>query len=214
MCLLEKKKITHPVTSCNDLANEGCEVFKHFPVNTSLTGMKIQYNTLVSKVDFLKATIEPMNKAINGNHFTMNTIEPITSFLCVGASIAAVIGLIYYGVSYNNVGAEYHKDTKNVQMVKNRIKDLPHSDRILEMTSRLGINMENVTIKRFIEQLKSEDEKINARWKHRVAFLGGSVRKEATTYNFFKNDGARDLSRRIIEEAGLGPVRLPGLALI
>lgn len=155
--------------------------------------------SLKSREDVLKDNIDLMLRKIEdtSNPDTQTRLGIIGGVATIGTLLMLVVGLLIrlHGNFKNNI--------KKSHQVKTRISELTplHSELLKTLTDKLNIPItDNTTIAGLITALEQKLQEINQRWEYRTAFLGGALRRDATTHSFFKADKNRDMSRLILSK--------------
>jgi hypothetical protein len=191
---------------CYTASKQFCEVGTHLQEYGGHIKTWGQVYDLERQGKNLKYSIDYLKDNIHGSHLTFDTIEPFTLAFFSTISLAAIAGIIYYSISFYNSHCEYQEDVTNLNFILNHINDAAKANLIINVSSRLGIELKDLTIEELIENLQIEINNINYRWKKRLAFLGGHAEDNANAYNhdFLLADGSRDVTNRIFDKAGLG----------
>ena len=102
----------------------------------------------------------------------------------------------------------HKKDAKNFYKMGQAYPELRDIEESMALLVKLGVQFnDDELIDELAAKLKQKSDEIEYRWKQRVAFLGGNRRPDCDHHAFFRGCSQKDLCKKILEIAGLGPKR-------
>ena len=89
--------------------------------------------------------------------------------------------------------------------INNCINNPRVANEIINISDRLSISIypELATIDNFLNDVHKKEQAMALMWKSRIAFLGGYLRPESTTYVFLSHSFSKDVKRMILQMSDL-----------
>lgn len=159
-CWFQEHGEEHPLAKCKELSEKLCEVDKTYPILHEDQELKAEILAKKGDVYAVQHEIDETNAKIN-----TITPEPVTTTV-FAATTAIAIGAIFYMLrTWLNVRKEYAKALEATQ-IKNFLKQHPqYSGKVADITKKLNLNTDNMTLSTLIKFLRGEQAKRSHRYR-------------------------------------------------